>query len=232
MKDTLNNEKNNEIDVTKNQPLKGQLYPVFPISNAVFFPKTIIPLHIFEPRYKSLIQDVQKFGDKRFVLTSLITKDNPIQSLTDTEGVLAEIIEEEPLVDGRFNIVVLIQERVKIIDYFREYDLFSNDYAIGEIVSFPEEPIDSTSDEWLTLRRDLYQEFKLHFERMTKRKLALTEDSIAESLTPEESINTVCNITLLDYGEKLRLLHINSLFERGKCILDIYKKLNINREKV
>ena len=37
-----------------NQPLKVELeiYPIFPISNTVFFPKTVIPLHIFEPRYK------------------------------------------------------------------------------------------------------------------------------------------------------------------------------------
>lgn len=226
MKDSMQNNKNDVLKVPKE---KGELYPIFPISNAVFFPKTIIPLHIFEPRYKRLIKDIKEFGNKRFVLTSLITNDNPIKTLTDTHGSLAEIIEEESLPDGRFNVVVLILERVKIIDYFREFDLFSNDYAIGEIISTPEEPIDSLSNEWLELRTNLYNEFKLHFERMTKRKLALTEKSIADSLTPEESINTVCNITVLEYGEKLSLLHINSLFERGKRILDIYRKLNIDQ---
>ena len=35
---------------------------------------------------------------------------------------------------------------------------------------------------------------------MTKRKLEFSEESIAESLTPEESINTLSNITLLDYA--------------------------------
>ncbi len=68
----------------------------------------------------------------------------------------------------------------------------------------------------------------MHFERMTKRKLEFSEESIAESLTPEESINTLSNITLLDYGEKLSLLHIDSLNERGKRILEIYRKFNIN----
>ena len=206
--------------------VSGELYPVFPISNAVFFPKTVIPLHIFEPRYKTLIADVKEFGNKRFVLTSLTTTDKPIKSIPDKLGVLVEITEEEQLPDGRYNIVVLILERVKIIDYFRTYDLFSDDYAIGEIVFFPEEPIDSSSEEWIELRKSLFQEFKIHFERITKRTIPVTEERIAKTITPEESINTVCNITLLDYSEKQSLLYIDSLFERGKRILQIYKNFN------
>ncbi len=117
-----NSSQNKENDVISESKEHGDLYPVFPISNAVFFPKTVIPLHIFEPRYKRLIKDIQEFGNKKFVLTSLITTDNPIKSLTDIYGVLAELIEEESLPDGRFNIVVLIIRRVKLIDYFREFD--------------------------------------------------------------------------------------------------------------
>ena len=231
MTDSFNQD---ESDLLKNQndKEKGELYPVFPISNAVFFPKTIIPLHIFEPRYKKMLSDVQEFGNKRFVLTGLITTDNPIGSRPDELGVLVEIVEQESLPDGRFNIVVLILERVKIIDFFRSYDLFSDDYSIGEIILFPEEPIDSSSLEWLELRKSLFLEFKSHFERITKRTLAVTEETIADTFTPEESINTVCNITLLEYHEKQSLLYENSLFKRGKRILDIYRNLNKKNKKI
>ena len=208
-----------------------EIYPIFPISNAVFFPKTVIPLHIFEPRYKKMISDVKNFGNKKFVLTGLITSENPIKSNPDGLGVLVELIQEEELPDGRFNIVVLILERVKIGNYFRTYDLFSDDYALGEIEFIPEEPIDSSSSEWIELRKNLFREFKSHFERLTKRNLNVTEETIAESFTPEESINTVCNITLLEYHEKQSLLYIDSIYERGKKILEIYKKLNKNRKK-
>lgn len=210
----------------ENQNNPNELYPIFPISNAVFFPKTIIPLHIFEPRYKKLLHDIQKFGNKRFVLTGLLTVDNPIKSIPDNLGVLVELIEEEPMQDGRFNIVVMVLERIRIGEYFRKYDIFSNDYAIAEISYYPEEPIDSNSPEWIDLRKNLFMEFKAHFERLTRKTLALTEEFIAESLSPEESINTACNITMLDYSEKQSLLKIDSLFERGKKILDIYRKIN------
>ncbi len=216
----------NELDVFEQPKETGEFYPVFPISNAVFFPKTVIPLHIFEPRYKKMIAEVKNFGNKKFALTGLVTSVNPIRSKPEELGVLVEILEEEELPDGRFSIVVLILERVKILDYFRPYDLFSDDYALGEIVSIPEEPIDSNSVEWIELRKNLFMEFKSHFERITKRTLNLTEESIAETFTPEESINTVCNITLLNYQEKQSLLYLNSIYERGKRILEIYRNFN------
>lgn len=222
----MNNSDDFENDELEDKPQSSELYPIFPISNAVFFPKTLIPLHIFEPRYKKLIQDIEKFGNKRFVLTGLLTSDRPIKSEPDQIGVLVEMIEQEALADGRFNIVVLVRDRVKIGEYFRKYDIFSDDYAIGEIINYPEEPIDSNSREWLDLRRNLYFEFKIHFERLTKRRLEMTEDVIAQTFSPEESINTVCNITLLDYWEKQSLLSIDSLYERGKKILEIYRKFN------
>src|SRR4030066_57181 len=34
--------------------------PLFPLSTVVFFPNTLLPLHIFEPRYKHMVSDVIK----------------------------------------------------------------------------------------------------------------------------------------------------------------------------
>ena len=39
--------------------------PVFPLSNAIFFPKTILPLNIFEDRYLQLVDDCMK-GNRMF----------------------------------------------------------------------------------------------------------------------------------------------------------------------
>ncbi|NIM63848.1 MAG: hypothetical protein GTO30_20030 [Acidobacteria bacterium] len=33
--------------------------PVFPLSSAVFFPGTTLPLHVFEPRYRAMVRDAQ-----------------------------------------------------------------------------------------------------------------------------------------------------------------------------
>lgn len=218
---------NDDLDDYNSQT--GDLYPIFPITNALFFPKTIITLHIFEPRYRKLLRDIQEFGDKKFVITGLLTTNKPfINTKPDTLGVMVELMEEEKMSDGRSNIVLMVTDRVKIREdkYFRPYDIISTEYAIAEIEYCPEEPIDTNSIDWVNLRKELYLEFKTHFERVTRQKLKVTEESIAESFTPEESINGVCNNTLLDYQEKLSLLTLNSLYERGLRILEIYRRMN------
>ena len=42
-------------------PIPGRL-PVFPLPNVVFFPKTYLPLHIFEPRYRRMVADATMGG--------------------------------------------------------------------------------------------------------------------------------------------------------------------------
>jgi len=37
-----------------------KIIPVFPLSNFIIFPKTTVPLNIFEPRYVDMINDVMK----------------------------------------------------------------------------------------------------------------------------------------------------------------------------
>ena len=48
---------------------------VFPLSNAVFFPKTILPLNIFEKRYIQLVDDCMK-GQRIFGLIQPKSKAN------------------------------------------------------------------------------------------------------------------------------------------------------------
>ena len=40
-------------------PMQGELLPLFPLQ-VVLFPRTPLPLHIFEERYKQMIADVQR----------------------------------------------------------------------------------------------------------------------------------------------------------------------------
>lgn len=47
-----------------------ELGPVFPLPNAVLFPDTVLPLHIFEPRYRQMIHDAAN-GDGRIAVALL-----------------------------------------------------------------------------------------------------------------------------------------------------------------
>ena len=50
MPDSTNENIDENIDDFNDQN-PGDLYPIFPISNAIFFPKRIFPLHVYEARY-------------------------------------------------------------------------------------------------------------------------------------------------------------------------------------
>lgn len=96
--------------------------PIFPLPNVVFFPRTILPLHVFEPRYRRLVNDVLG-GDRRFAVFLLkpATEAEPFDSpaLFDV-GCLGEIIRAEALEDGRFNLLLLGLVRIRIQEFVTE----------------------------------------------------------------------------------------------------------------
>ena len=77
--------------------------PLFPL-NLVFFPGELLPLHIFEPRYRQMLADCLQ-GDRRFGITP-VASPGP-----GALGCIARIRGAEPLADGRSNIVVLGERR-------------------------------------------------------------------------------------------------------------------------
>jgi Lon protease-like protein len=77
--------------------------PLFPL-DVVLFPGELLPLHIFEPRYRRMLADCLE-GDQRFGLTTA-SPPGP-----GSIGCMARIRAAEPLSDGRSNIVVLGERR-------------------------------------------------------------------------------------------------------------------------
>jgi hypothetical protein len=82
--------------------------PLFPLPNVVHFPRILLPLHIFEPRYRALVRDT--LGGDRMIGMVLLRGEwqadyvgAPPIFETGTAG---EIVRSEELPDGRFNIVL------------------------------------------------------------------------------------------------------------------------------
>ena len=48
------------FNLKKNMKDLPKIIPVFPLSNFIIFPKTTVPLNIFEPRYIDMINDAMK----------------------------------------------------------------------------------------------------------------------------------------------------------------------------
>jgi Lon protease-like protein len=115
--------------------------PMFPLPNYFLFPGALAPLHIFEPRYRQMINDLLD-GPGRLAMASLALPSlsrfdpaQPNQRVSDPGGIsavrdapaegqepppvfpiggLAEIVHHEPFKDGRFLIWILGLGRVRL----------------------------------------------------------------------------------------------------------------------
>ena len=114
-----------------------KIIPVFPISNFIIFPKTTVPLNIFEPRYIDMINDSMKFNK----LIGMIQPKKVIDELTPpilhNIGCLGKITSFKETEDGRyvielkglirFNIIREIESSKKYREYEVNFNSFNND---------------------------------------------------------------------------------------------------------
>jgi ATP-dependent Lon protease len=100
--------------------------PLFPLTGVVLFPGSVLPLHIFEHRYRRMIKDVSE-RDSRF---GVINTDG---SGLANVGCVAQILKLEKLPDGRSNIIAVGVERFSLV---RETD--ADDYPRAVVKEFRE----------------------------------------------------------------------------------------------
>jgi Lon protease-like protein len=91
---------------------------LFPLPNLVFFPHVMQPLHIFEPRYRQMTADALA-GDRRIALVLPQPgweKDYAGRPPIHPVACVGQIVAEQRLHDGRFNILLRGQERIRILE--------------------------------------------------------------------------------------------------------------------
>jgi Lon protease-like protein len=105
--------------------------PLFPLT-VVLFPGTALPLHIFEPRYRTMLADCLA-GSRRFGVTS--TGAGGEAPERGSVGCVAEVKANEQLPDGRSNILVMGGARFVV----RDVTLGPEPYLTGLVDEFEEE---------------------------------------------------------------------------------------------
>lgn len=106
-------------DGPRNRLLPEELeeLPVFPLPRVVFFPGTILPLHLFEPRYRAMIEDCMKNGPKALAVALLKPGFEPEymgRPKIHTICGAGRIIAHERRSDGTHNIVLRGSCRVSL----------------------------------------------------------------------------------------------------------------------
>ena len=115
--------------------------PIFPLPGAVLLPHSLVPLHIFEPRYRKMTRDCEE-GHKAMALANIpddeAAGENPPRVLPVLgAGVLARV---DRLPDGRFNIVLRGVGRVRIVEELRSGEPYRLVRAEPLVPSLPLSP--------------------------------------------------------------------------------------------
>ena len=94
--------------------------PLFPLPEVVLFPQEVLPLHIFESRYKMMLKSVLE-TDSMF---GVIKWDPNTKSMANV-GCCAQIIKHQTAEDGRSNIITLGQQRFQVLEITRSTPFYS-----------------------------------------------------------------------------------------------------------
>ena len=95
----------------------GRVYlTIFPLPDQTFFPHTLMPLHIFEARYRAMVSDCLA-RDRRLAVVGLKPGyEDDYEGKPDVHAIAGagEIVRYERLASGRYNILVKGETRIRM----------------------------------------------------------------------------------------------------------------------
>ena len=94
--------------------------PLFPLPDVVLFPQEVLPLHIFESRYRIMLQSVLE-TDSMFGVIKIDPNTKDMANI----GCCAQIIKHHTAEDGRSNIITLGQQRFQVLEIIRSTPFYS-----------------------------------------------------------------------------------------------------------
>ena len=173
------------------------IIPVFPLSGVIYFPKTNLPLNIFEQRYLDLVNDAYN-KDKLMGMVQSRKDDDSVYDI----GCLGKISDYQKSKDGRVLINLNGITRFKILKEISNQKLYREFQVNYENFS---EDTNSTNNE--IDFNDLMENAKVFF----KRNGLLLNWKEFEKLDPTQKINTLAMIAPITNEEKQKLLETISL---------------------
>lgn len=185
-----------------------QRVSIFPLAGALLFPRMHLPLHIFEPRYRSLISDAMA-RDRRI---GMIQSRGPglVPPLYDI-GCLGRISDVEALEDGRYNIVLEGIARFRLVKELSVTTPFRQIEA--EVESPPEIDGVLASVERAALERES--------RRFAEAQGYAVDWNAVAQLDDEALVNGIAQIAPFDAAAKQALLEAASLNDRAELVIQL-----------
>ena len=210
----------------KNNHLPNKI-PVFPLSNFIIFPRTTVPLNIFEPRYIDMIDDAMK-SNRIIGMIQPKKSDQNIPVLYNI-GCAGKITSFNETDDGRYLIVLNGISRFKIVEELKNDKLYRE--CSVSFDSFQNDFEKSTEEIKFSDLQLIFKDIKSLFVK--EGYLINWKDLEKQDLN--QTINTLAMASPFSLEEKQILLETSNLNERKKKleeILSTYVADNFNNKTI
>ena len=197
--------------------------PLFPLPNLVLFPHIVVPLHIFEERYKSMINACIDSGEVFGLVLLRTGADEESEETIHRVGVTARIVEVERLDEGRMNILCEGEQRFRI-------------YRFSQQTPFWKGAVDLIEDDERNATEALYEQVAELYRSVVDVSAKLSGSQEAELVLPDSSTDLsymVSYVLDIEPEDKQKLLEMDSTAERLRMLLahltDTLRKLEQQR---
>jgi Lon protease-like protein len=191
------------VEIEPRQPV-----PVFPLPNLVLFPHAVVPLHVFELRYRTMVRDA--LSGERMIALALLKPgwEREYQGSPEFHelGCLARFEDVQWLPDDCYDLKLLGLARVLLGATVREYP-----YRAVRVALLPEAPYTEDDPVVASERSGLMELY---------RQLAGRPDA-ADELPFVSLVNGVCMTAPLEAEERLGLLALDSIVERAHRVREL-----------
>ena len=193
-----------------------KLVPVFPLSNFIIFPKTSVPLNIFEPRYIDMINDSLKSNKLiGMIQPKILRNDEKFSPDLHEIGCLGKIINFKETEDKRFLIEIKGLIRFQIIQEIKSNKKYRECKINFE--NFHDDLIDQKIDLKFSDLELIFKDLKTLFE---KRGFIINWKAL-EKQSLDETINALAMTSPFSLEEKQVLLEAKNLDIRKTKIAQI-----------
>lgn len=196
--------------------------PVFPLPNVVLFPNVFLPLHIFEPRYRQMVDDALQ-GDRIIGMVLLRPgweRDYDGRPPVYAVGCAGVITHAERLPDGRFNIVLRGMEKFRITG-----EETGKAYRVAHVEPVLEPSAESVRAEMRPLRRRLEA-------LLVPQPEGQPDPKVPSSMADEDLVNALAQYLEFEPVEKQALLERDGVLDRCRSLIELLEmKVLVARQK-
>jgi len=187
---------------------------IFPLPGALLFPRSYLPLHIFEPRYRAMVGDALARDRRIAMIQPRPGEGNEHPALFEV-GCVGKIAQVEALDDGRFNLVLEGQTRFRLLREldagtpFRQVEADFDGFGDDE-----EQPVLPS-----VIRAEVENEARAYAEN---NGYQVDWDSVGR-LDDESLVNGIAQIIPFDVAAKQALLEAADVSERADLLVQFLR---------